>query len=329
MDTEQTPLESGFGPQTTAAEVASGIDLRGKVVIVTGGHAGLGLETTRVLASAGAAVTVGARDVPKAKSAVSTLGDVEVAKLDLSDPGSIDQFGEEFIESKRSLDLLINNAGIMATPLMRDRRGYEMQFATNHLGHFQLTARLWPALKRARSARVISLSSFGHRFSPVHLEDPNFTLRPYEKWAAYGQSKTANSLFAVALDRRGKSQGIRAFAVHPGRIVATDLARYMTEEDRQKMGIRRERGVFTMDPAIGGGGKSVEQGAATTVWAATSDMLAGKGGVYCADCDISEIVPDDSQLQSGVRRYAIDKATAEALWAVSERLTDLSWPDDE
>lgn len=204
MITEQKPLSSGFGPKTTGEEALAGRDLRGKVAIVTGGHAGLGLETTRVLSNAGATVVTGSRDPKKAEMAVANMKNVEVGQLDLASPSSIDRFAGEFLTSNRALDLLINNAGIMATPLMRDARGYEMQFATNHLGHFQLTARLWKALKKSSDARVVTLSSRGHSFAEVDLSDPNFNNRPYDKWKAYGQSKSANSLFSIGLDTRGR-----------------------------------------------------------------------------------------------------------------------------
>src|SRR5260221_6076828 len=192
MITEQKPLISGFGPRTTAEEALAGRDLRGKITIVTGGHAGLGLETMRVLANAGA------RDPQKAQMAVAKMKNVAVSHLDLASPSSIDRFANEFLNSNHTLDLLINNAGIMATPLMRDDRGYEMQFATNHLGHFQLTARLWEALKKSGNARVVALSSFGHSRSGVNFSDPNFNQRPYDKWEAYGQSKSASHSLAVS-----------------------------------------------------------------------------------------------------------------------------------
>lgn len=315
MDTEQRPLESGLGPGTIAEEVAAGADLSGKVVVITGGHSGIGLETTRVLSDTGASIIVGARDLKKAHDNLSGIRDVEVIPLELSDPGSIDRFADTFLGSGRPVDILINNAGIMATPLMRDSRNYEMQFATNHLGHFQLTVRLWQALKDARNARVVTLSSFGHRFAGVDLEDPNFLTRPYDKWVAYGQSKSANSLFSVDLDRRGREHGIRAFAVHPGRIIDTDLVRYMTDEEREQA----KSNVLKSPPGVGM--KNIAQGAATTVWCAISPLLDGRGGVYCADCDISELVADDSPLPSGVRRWAVDKPTAGALWTLSEGLT--------
>src|SRR5258705_5990101 len=238
MQTEQKPLTSGLGQETTAEEVIEVIYLRGKVPIVTGGHAGIGLETTRVLSNEGATVVIGYSDPKKAQMALAKMKNVEVARLDLASPNSIDRFAEEFLKSDRALDLLINNAGIMATPLMRDDRGYELQFATNHLGHFQLTVRLWEALRKSRDARVVALSSRGHARGEVDFSDPNFDKRPYDKWAAYGQSKSANSLFAVELDKRGQEHGIRAFAVHPGGIL-TDLLRYMTDEEVSAYGISR------------------------------------------------------------------------------------------
>jgi NAD(P)-dependent dehydrogenase (short-subunit alcohol dehydrogenase family) len=319
MVTEQKPLLSGFGPKTTAEEALAGRHLRGKVAIVTGGHAGLGLETARVLANAGATVVIGARDPKKAQIAVAKIKNVEVGQLDLASPSSIDRFANQFLNSNRALDLLINNAGIMATPLMRDDRGYEMQFATNHLGHFQLTAGLWKALKKARDARVVALSSRGHSFGEVDFNDPNFNNRPYDKWAAYGQSKSANSLFAVELDKRGQEHGIRAFAAHPGGIL-TDLSRHLTEEELNAFGIYRENGVTKVPERF----KTIEQGAATTVWCAASPQLNGKGGVYCEDCDIAAIVPADSKLNTGVRPWAVDKAAAQALWILSEKLTAIS-----
>jgi NAD(P)-dependent dehydrogenase (short-subunit alcohol dehydrogenase family) len=318
MVTGQRPLISGFGPTTTAEEALAGHDLPGEVAIVTGGHAGLGLETTRVLSNAGAAVVIGARDPQRAQMAVAGMRNVEVGQLDLASPRSIDRFASGFLDSNRALDLLINNAGIMATPLMRDDRGYELQFATNHLGHFQLTASLWEVLKKSGNARVIALSSLGHRVSGVDFSDPNFNQRPYNKWAAYGQSKSANSLFAVELDKRGEEHGIHAFAVHPGGIL-TDLARYLTDEDFKAFGVYRENGVLKGPDWL----KNIEQGAATTVWCAVSPQLNSKGGVYCEDCDIAPMLPADSELSSGVRPWAVDKAAAEALWVLSEELTGL------
>src|SRR5262245_53577769 len=225
MRSQQEPIGSGFGFETTAEEVLGGTDLSGKTVIVTGGYAGLGLETTRVLSGTGATVVVPARSVEKARANLEGIPRVELAAMDLLDPASIDAFAEGFLAGGRPLDLLINNAGIMACPQACDNRGNESQFSANHLGHFRLTLRLWPALIRAGGARVVSLTSRGHRYSDVVFEDPNFERRPYDKWKAYGQSKTANALFALVLDRLGEPHGVRAFSVHPGGIW-TDLGRH-------------------------------------------------------------------------------------------------------
>ena len=217
MKTQQAHIGSGFGFNSTSLEVAEGLDLSGKIVVITGGHSGIGLETTRVLSEKGAHVIVGARDINKATQALGEIKKVRILELDLSRPPSIDQFAQKILVMTKKIDILINNAGVMAMPETRDERGFEMQFATNHLGHFQLTARLLYALKATGNARVVTLSSAGHRFAPVDLEDPNFNHRAYDKWKAYGQSKTANSLFALELDRRMEDQGVRSFAVHPGR----------------------------------------------------------------------------------------------------------------
>jgi NAD(P)-dependent dehydrogenase (short-subunit alcohol dehydrogenase family) len=320
-DTAQEPLHTGFGATTTAAEIAAGVSLNGKVAVVTGGSSGIGPETARVLAGAGAQVIVAARDIEKAERALAGVSNVEVWRLDLSNPESIDTFAGRFADSGNPLHILVNNAGVMATPLMRDSRGYELQFATNHLGHFQLTARLWEPLRRAVRARVISLSSVGHRRAPVDLDDPNFERRAYDRWEAYGQSKSANSLFAVELDRRARQQGVRAFAVHPGGIL-TELTRHMTDDELAAYGIVRE-GDKLRPPAAGF--KTVAQGAATSVWCAVSPTLGARGGVYCEDCDIAAVVPADSKALSGVRPWALDKAIARALWTLSERLTGIRW----
>lgn len=315
MATAQQPMGSGFGARTTAREALGGRDLSGKIAIVTGGYSGLGLETTRALAEAGATVIVPARTPDKARAALEGVGGkVEQEALDLADPASIDAFGQRFLASGRPLHVLINNAAIMASPLMRDARGYEAQFATNHLGHYQLTARLWPALKAANGARVVSLSSIGHRRSPVNLEDPSFERGAYDKWEAYGRAKSANALFAIGLDARGQRGGVRAFAVHPGGIM-TDLQRFMPDEEKRAMGWIDEQG------RINERFKSTEQGAATSIWCATSPRLDGEGGVYCEDCDIAKLLPPDAQTFDGVRPWAIDPKVADGLWALSERMT--------
>jgi len=312
--TPQRPIKSGFDSTTTAAEAVAGIDLHGVNVVVTGGYAGIGLETTRALASAGANVLVAGRDPIKAQANIGEIRGVRAATLDLADPKSIDAFANDLLSQDDPVDLLINNAGIMATPLTRDARGYEMQFATNHLGHFQLTKRLMPLLE-LRGARVISLTSAGHRFAAVDLDDPNFERTPYDRWKAYGRSKSANSLFAVELDRRMCDRDVRAFAVHPGRILSTELVRYISDEDLIAAGIKRPDG--TLDQSTT---KTIPQGAATTVWCATSSQLENMGGVYCCDCEIAELVPDDSTSLTGVRSWAIDPEIAAKLWDLSEKL---------
>jgi len=309
--TRQAPIHSGFGELTTAREAVGQRDLRGVIAIVTGGHAGIGLETTRALSGAGTTVIVGARTLDKARAALAGIARVEVEALDLFDPASIDAFAARFLESGRPLNMLVNNAGIMATPLVRDRRGFESQLATNHLGHFQLTARLWPALRKASGARVVSLSSRGHRRSGVDFADPHFERRPYDKWLAYGQSKTANALFALALDARGEAHRVRAFSVHPGSII-TELMRSMSDEE-QRAAIAASRKVSIL--------KTPEQGAATSVWCAMSPQLEGMGGVYCEDVDVAEAVPADFPEQRGVRPWAMDRDLAERLWTKSEDWT--------
>jgi NAD(P)-dependent dehydrogenase (short-subunit alcohol dehydrogenase family) len=321
MATAQQPIKSGYGMRTEAREAIGGRDLTGKVAIVTGGYSGLGLETTKALAGAGAVVVVPARTPEKAQKALVGIANVEQAALDLADPASIDAFASGFLSRTKKLDILINNAAIMASPLMRDARGYEAQFATNHLGHFQLTARLWPALKAANGARVVSLSSIGHRISPPDIEDPNFERTEYNKWVAYGRAKSANALFAIGLDARAKAHNVRAFAVHPGGIM-TDLQRYMPEEEKRAMGWIDEHG--NVDARF----KTPNQGAATSVWCATNAQLDGQGGVYCEDCDVAVAVPADDKGFSGVRPWAVDPGLAEKLWTLSERMTGVRFATD-
>ena len=318
--TDQAPLPSGFGMRSTAAEVISGIDLTGKTALVTGGYSGLGLETVSALAGAGARVIIAARRPETAAADLAGIAGIEILKLDLSDPSSIDAFAAEVTGVAPKIDILINNAAIMANPLTRDTRGYESQFATNHLGHFQMTARLWPLLKAAGpGVRVVVLSSIGHRIAGVDFDDVNFQRRDYNKWQAYGQAKSANALFAVHLDTLGKPHGIRAFAVHPGGIV-TPLQRHLTMDEQVAMGWIDKDG--NVDPRF----KSVEQGAATSVWCATSPMLDGKGGVYCEDCDIAGVWTEGMSVNTGVRPHAIDPETAAQLWTLSEAMTGARFP---
>ena len=311
--TKQAPLPSGFTAQTTAHEALGSRRLDVLTAIVTGGYVGIGLETTRALSAAGATVVVPARSADKARAALSGLARVELDSLDLSAPASIDAFATRFLASGRALHMLINNAGIMATPLARDARGFESQLATNHLGHFQLTARLWPALLAARGARVVALSSRGHARASVDLDDPNFERRPYDKWVAYGQAKTSNALFALALDARGEAHRVRAFSVHPGAVL-TELGRSVPEDEMRAIRARLAAAGHTAY-------KTTEQGAATSVWCAVSPQLDGLGGVYCEDVDIAKAVPADFTEPSGVRPWAMDPALAERLWAKSEEWT--------
>lgn len=320
--TPQAPVGSGFGAATTALEVVEGIDLRGKTAIVTGGYSGIGTETVRALRTAGASVIVPARDLSKAKNALADMSDVAIASLDLTDPASIDRFAADFMNKNAALHILINNAGVMAPPLTRDARGNELQFSANHLGHFQLTCRLWPALIAAEGARVIALSSYGHRRAGVDFHDPNFEERPYDRWEAYGQSKTANALFAVALDSVGRTQGVRAFSVHPGGIV-TDLLRHMPQAEIEAHNIIDENGKPIIDPE--NNKKTPQQGAATSVWCATSSQLDGMGGVYCQDCEIARALPsDESPEMHGVRPRATDPVAAGRLWQLSQQMTGIA-----
>ena len=318
--TGQAPLPSGFGMRSTASDVIAGTDLTGKTALVTGGYSGLGLETVRALAGVGARVLVGARRPEAAAADLDGISGVEILKLDLSDPASIDAFAAEVAGVTAKIDILINNAAVMANALSRDLCGYESQFATNHLGHFQMTARLWPLLKAAGAGtRIVSLSSIGHRIGGVDFDDVHFDRRDYNKWQAYGQAKSANALFAIHLDALGKPHGIRAFAVHPGGI-ATPLQRHLTMEEQVAMGW------YDAEGNVNAGFKSVEQGAATSVWCATSPMLDGKGGVYCEDCDIAAPWVEGMNVNTGVRHHAIDPVVAARLWTVSEQMTGVPFP---
>ncbi|MGO4331433.1 oxidoreductase [Cupriavidus sp. 2TAF22] len=319
MPTLQAPIGSGFGPASTAAEVITGIDLTGRKVVVTGGYSGIGVETVRAFRSAGATVIVPVRDMAKAQEALRDIPGVVLENMDLLDPASIDRLAERVLAATDSIDILVNNAGVMAPPLARDARGYESQFAANHLGHFQLTCRLWPALRRANGARVIALSSYGHRRAGIDFHDPNFEAREYDPWIAYGQSKTANALFAVALDSIGQRHGVRAFSVHPGGIV-TALVRHMSQAQIDASEILDKEGRPIIDPE--NNKKTAQQGAATTVWCATSPKLDGMGGVYCADCEIARALPSDTSTEMhGVRPRATDPVAAGRLWQLSEQLT--------
>ncbi|KFE97075.1 SDR family NAD(P)-dependent oxidoreductase [Chryseobacterium luteum] len=316
----QQPIGSGFNAQSTTSDIINGVDLTGKIVIVTGGNAGIGLETTKTLAAAGATVIVPARDVEKAKKNLEGVENIEIEMMDVMDPLSIDAFAEKFLLSERPLHLLINNAGIMWVPLRRDSRGIESQLATNYLGQFHLTARLFPALKKANGARVINLSSLGHQMAPFNFEDPNFLHREYETLHAYGQSKTGSNLFSLELDNRAKEYNVRAYSVHPGSIAGTELGREAPLELFQKMGFVDADG--NMFPEVAAKLKSIPQGAATTVWCATSSHLDNIGGVYCEDNDIARLADSvESAGSYGVEVYSLDEANAKRLWELSENLT--------
>ncbi|MFE4867536.1 SDR family NAD(P)-dependent oxidoreductase [Streptomyces sp. NPDC056682] len=322
-NTPQHKTGSGFGARSTTADVLTGIDLTGQLAVVTGGYSGLGLETTRALAGAGARVVVPARRLDVAAAAVSDIPGAEVDELDLGDLDSVRAFADRFLASGRGIDLMINSAGVMACPETRVGPGWEAQFATNHLGHYALVNRLRPALAES-GARIVSVSSRGHQLSAIRWDDPHFT-RGYDKWQAYGQAKTANALFAVQLDLLGRGAGVRAFSVHPGEI-NTALVRHVSEQERIAAGWVDAEGNWSLDF------KTPEQGAATQVWAATSPQLTGLGGVYCEDCDIAEPAApgaigatfgelDADALTGGVRPHATDPEQAARLWELSAALT--------
>ena len=331
----QHPIGSGFTAVSTVDDVIAGIDLRGKNVVITGGHVGLGLVTTRALSGAGATVTVASRSPERARAALTGVERVDVEQLDLADPDSVDGFVARYLARGRPLDILINNAGIMGGPLAHDVRGFESHLATNHLGSFQLTTGLLPALRAAGAAggaRVVTLTSGAHRLSDIRWDDPNFHETPYDWHLAYGQSKTANVLFTVELDRRHAAEGIRAYVLHPGIIIGTSLgpARAAGETASTPEALLREQGLIddegnpVIDPERGL--KTPEQGASTTVFAATSPLLAGIGGVYLKDNDISEVDPTPQTLEfdgppsTDVAPHAIDAASARRLWTLSEEL---------
>ncbi len=314
--------ELGFA--STTDEVLGDIDLSGKVALVTGASTGLGLETSRALASRGAQVVMLARNSEKLNAAAASLeelelpGQLDTALLDLADLRQVRSAAATLVNLYPRIDLLINNAGVMACPLSRTAQDFELQFGTNHLGHFLLTGLLAPSLLAAaaagRAPRVVNLSSAGHRFAPVDFDDPNYRTREYNKWQAYGESKTANVLFTVGLDARLAPLGVRAFAVHPG-MIFTELGRHLDEEDIQALGTRAEQAKVN-----GGGFKKIPQGAATSVWAATAASLAGEGGLYLEDCHIAR--PAAESDSGGVEAYAVDPAHAERLWQLSERLVE-------
>ncbi len=317
---DQVPTKSGFHRKSTGTEVLAGIELAGKTAIVTGGYSGIGLETVRALAAKGANVIVPVRSPDKAAANLADVqGEVKTAPMDLGDVGSVRGFVDSVSADLTGLDLLINNAGIMACPMARVGPGWESQFGVNHMGHFALTVALMPLLAKTPGARVIALTSTAHKMSDIRWDDIQYETGDYDKWQAYGQAKTANALFANALSRRMRDTGGLAFAVHPGGIF-TPLQRHLPKEEMQALGWLDEHG----EPSelAKQGFKSPEQGCSTTLWAATSALLADKPGVYCEDCDIAAPTDLDSPTARyiGVNEHACNDEGAERLWRISEEL---------
>jgi NAD(P)-dependent dehydrogenase (short-subunit alcohol dehydrogenase family) len=302
---------STFGADSTTDEVLDGLDLSDTHVLITGTSAGLGLETARSVAARGATVAGVVRDVDKARRALDEAGatGVDLHEADLASLASVRSFTDEYVRDHDRIDVLIANAGIMACPQRATADGHELQFGTNHLGHFLLVNRLMPLLLAAAPARVVVLSSAGHNFSDVSLDDPDFEHTEYDPWVAYGRSKTANVLFAVELDRRFRRGGVRATALHPGGIL-TELGRHLTEESLSALIEARGDRVVEF--------KTVAQGAATTVWAGFVADVDEVGGRYCEDCAVAPVV--DEPTSPGVMRYALDRSTAAALWKRSEQM---------
>tara|TARA_B100000427_G_scaffold288797_1_gene264139 strand:+ start:1003 stop:1974 length:972 start_codon:yes stop_codon:yes gene_type:complete len=313
----QNPIGSGFGAKSEPAEVLEGIDLNGKVALVTGGYSGIGLETTRALSDCGARVIVPARRPDIAKNELEGIINKEdILNLDLANPRSVYKFVEEFIDNGITLDILINNAAVMACPQMPTDNGWDLQFAVNHIGHFILTKGLLPSLLQSNESRVVTLSSTGHKLSGIRWDDIHFE-KDYDKWQSYGQSKTAASLLAIELDSRMKSEGIRALSVHPGGIF-TPLQRHLQKEEMIALGWLNEDGELSEMAAAGF--KSATQGASTTLWCATSPMLSDIGGVYCENCDIAAKEDDGPNARYvGVADWAIDTEEASKLWEKTEK----------
>lgn len=320
---------SGLGKTSTTDEVLAGIDLSGTAVFITGANSGLGQETARAMAARGAHVMMAGRDPAKLDEAVAAIraeqpdAALETIICDLGNLAQLRACGAEARNRLARIDILINNAGVMACPFTHTADGFEMQFGTNHLGHFALTAELMPLVLAGANRRIVNLSSRGHHLAPVTLEDPHFERREYDKWQSYGQSKTANILFTVGLETRFGAQGVHAYAVHPGGIM-TNLGRHMTPEDMTYMAERMRKTAEAAGQPAETAWKTIPQGAATQCWAATAPELAGKGGVYCEDCHVAEV--DDESFSGGVRSYALDPAAAERLWKMSEDATGGRYP---
>ena len=315
---QQHSIETGFGNKSEASEVMSGIDLSGKVALVTGGYSGIGFETVKALTGAGAKVIVPSRDVDRAVTTLDgVIGAEQIGFMDLSDLPSVMRFGEAIAVNHPKIDIAIFNAGVMACPLYRTQQGLEWQLGVNHVGHFVLLQTLLPALRAARGARLVTVSSIAHRMSAVRFDDMNYTDREYDKWQAYGQAKSAQSLMAVELDRREAGNGIRSFSVHPGGIF-TPLQRHLGNAEMAEFGWTDTDG--RPSPVAEKLFKTTTQGCATSLWAATHSLLDNVGGVYCEDCNVSDVVPDESNAFTGVRQWAVDSETAQRTWTETETL---------
>ena len=315
---EQKNIGSGFDARSEPAEILAAKDLTGKVAVVTGGYSGIGLETTRALLNAGAKVYVPVRTPEKARENLQDIdGEVIVDAMDLGDLDSVRAYGESVVAREPAIHILINNAGIMACPETRIGNNWESQLAVNHLGHFVLTTTVLPALINAGGARVVCLSSAAHRRSDILWDDINFESGEYEKWTAYGQSKTANALFALALDMKYRERGVQAFSVHPGGIL-TPLQRHLPNEEMQALGWIDADGNLSEQAAASF--KSTTQGCSTSLWAATSEALANTGGLYCEDCDVSNLATAESPRFSGVAPWAVNEYSALKLWDITETM---------
>jgi NAD(P)-dependent dehydrogenase (short-subunit alcohol dehydrogenase family) len=314
---KQKPIETGLGPRPEPSEILQGIDLTGKTAVVTGGHSGIGRETVRALSEAGAHVHVPARDTARAtKELEGIVEPSQIGHMDLSDLNSVARFSENFLSRHGNIDILIANAGVMACPEQRTTQGWEWQIGVNHFGHFALIQDLMAGLTAGDGARIVTLSSVGHRISGIDFDDMHYNTRPYEKWQAYGQSKTAKSLLAVELQARYGDQGIEAFSVHPGGIF-TPLQRHLPNEEMVALGWTTEDG--SPSELAAAGFKTPAQGAGTSLWAATHPALNGLGGVYCEDCNIAVPQTADSQAYDGVRPWAVDQEMAAKLWDITQK----------
>ncbi|NKB32874.1 MAG: SDR family NAD(P)-dependent oxidoreductase [Pseudomonadales bacterium] len=314
----QKKTDSGFIAKSEPSQILEGIDLDGKVAVVTGGYSGIGLETTRALSDRGVKVYVPVRDPAKAEENLKSMtGDVVVAEMDLADLDSVKTFAQSVAAAENDLHLLINNAGIMACPETRVGNNWESQFAVNHLGHFVLTTELLPQLLAANGSRVVCLSSIGHKRSDILWDDIHYNNNPYEKWTAYAQSKSANALFALGLDMKYRDQGVQAFSVHPGGIM-TPLQRHLDNEEMQALGWTDAEG--NLSELAASLFKSTTQGCTTTLWAATSPALANTGGLYCEDCDVANLATEDSPPYVDVAPWAANEDSALRLWDLTEQM---------